>query len=91
MVRSARAERADDYVVATGESHSVRDLVATAFAHVGITDWERHVEVDQTLVRPTDAAELVGDSSKIRAALGWRPTATFHDVVTRLVDADLVR
>ncbi|WP_341805286.1 GDP-mannose 4,6-dehydratase [Nocardioides ochotonae] len=89
MVRSARAGHADDYVVATGESHSVRDLVAVAFTHVGIDDWERYVEVDQALVRPTDAAELVGDSSRIRAVLSWRPTATFHDVVTRLVDADL--
>ena len=89
MVRSARAERADDYVVATGQSHAVRDLVATAFTHVGIEDWERFVEVDQALVRPTDATELVGDATRIRAALGWRPTATFHDVVARLVDADL--
>jgi GDPmannose 4,6-dehydratase len=89
MVRAARAERARDYVVATGEGHSVRDFAAAAFAHVGITDWEPLVRTDPALVRPADAIELVGDASRARAELGWAPTVTFEELVGRMVDADL--
>ncbi|GAA5147677.1 GDP-mannose 4,6-dehydratase [Nocardioides marinquilinus] len=89
MVAAAGAEAPDDYVVATGEAHAVRDLVATAFAHVGIDDWEPLVAVDPDLIRPADAALLVGDASRARERLGWRPTATFEQVVARMVDADL--
>lgn len=89
MVLAARAERPRDYVVATGESHSVRELVAAAFAHAGIEDWEPLVEVDPDLVRPTDAADLTGDPTRARTELGWSPTVSFPDLVARLVDADL--
>jgi GDPmannose 4,6-dehydratase len=89
MVRAARAERARDYVVATGESHSVRDFVDAAFARVGVSDWEPLVRTDPTLVRPADATELVGDASRARAELGWAPTVTFAGLVGRMVDADL--
>ncbi|WP_122818787.1 GDP-mannose 4,6-dehydratase [Nocardioides pantholopis] len=89
LVRAVRAERPDDYVVATGESHAVRDFVAAAFAHVGIEDWERYVEVDPALVRPVDATELVGDATRARERLGWRPTVGFADLVGRMVEADL--
>ena len=91
MVRAARADRAGDYVVATGEGHSVRDFVAAAFAHVGITDWEPLVGTDPAFVRPADATELVGDPGKARRHLGWSPTVTFTDLVCRMVDADLAQ
>ena len=89
LVRAARAEAATDYVVATGVSHSVRDFVAAAFAHAGVADWEARVVVDADLVRPTDAAELVGDASRARRLLGWEPTVTFEELVGRMVDTDL--
>ena len=91
MVRAARADRPDDFVVATGTSHSVRELVAVAFARAGVDDWERLVDVDPALVRPVDATELVGDAGRARRMLGWAPTLTFEDVVARLVDAELER
>ena len=89
LVRAARADRPDDYVVATGRSHSVRDFVAAAFAAAGITDWEPLVRQDAALVRPADATELVGDASRARDVLGWAPTVAFEDVVRRMVAADL--
>ncbi len=89
MVRAARADAADDFVVATGESHSVRDFVAAAFARAGIDDWEPLVSTDPAFVRPADATELVGDASKARGRLGWAPTVTFEEIVGRMVDADL--
>ena len=91
MVRAARAESPDDYVVATGVSHAVRDFVAAAFTHAGVTDWEGRVQVDDDLVRPADAAELVGDASRAHERLGWSPTVGFTDLVGRMVDADLAR
>ena len=89
MVRAARHRVAQDYVVATGVSHSVHDLAAAAFAHVGITDWERYLRIDAAYVRPNDAAELLGDASRARSALGWAPTRTFEQMVAAMVDADL--
>lgn len=89
MVRAARHEVPDDYVVATGEAHSVADFVVAAFAHVGIEDWQRHVEVDPTLFRPVDPSLLVGDATKVRTALGWAPTRGFADLVGAMVDHDM--
>jgi GDPmannose 4,6-dehydratase len=80
----------DDYVVATGVSHSVRDLVEIAFAHAGL-DWQRHVRVDPALLRPAEVEHLLGDASKARAELGWRPTVDFRQLVEMMVDADLQR
>jgi GDPmannose 4,6-dehydratase len=74
-----------DYVVATGELHSVRELVELAFAHVGL-EWRDHVRVDDSLKRG-QAYSLVGDSSKAREHLGWRPSVTFEELVSLLVDA----
>ena len=86
-----RQEAADDYVIATGESHSVRELAACAFAHVGL-HWEEHVRVDESLLRGTaELHDLVGDSSKARERLGWSPTIDFEALVHLLVDADLER
>ena len=85
MVRAARADRPGDYVVATGESHSVRDFAEAAFAVAGIDDWEDLVRSDPSLVRPADARELVGDASRARDALGWEPTRGFAEVVEAMV------
>ncbi len=91
MVLAARAESARDYVVATGESHSVEEFVAAAFRCVGIDDWSSYVEVDPALFRPADAQALTGDATRIRTDLGWSPTVGFEDVVRRMVEADLAR
>jgi GDPmannose 4,6-dehydratase len=90
MVRAARADLATDFVIATGVSHSVRDFVAAAFASAGVTDWEDRIEVDDELVRPTDATELRGDATRARQLLGWTPTVEFNEIVARMVEADLV-
>jgi GDPmannose 4,6-dehydratase len=80
-----------DYVIATGESHSVRDLVAVAFAYVGL-DWEQHVRTDPALDRGSaELHDLVGNASKARDVLGWAPTLTFDALVAALVDAELGR
>lgn len=89
MIRAARAEQPGDYVIATGEAHSVAEFVAAAFAAAGVADWRRHVRVDPAFVRPVDAVELVGDPAKARAELGWSPTVRFDEVVARMVRADL--
>jgi len=89
MVRAARHDMADDYVIATGRSHSVAEFVAAAFRAAGIDDWERHVRVDPAFVRPVDAVELTGDASRARVRLGWAPTVGFDEVVARMVRADL--
>jgi len=78
-------------VIATGESHSVRELAAGAFAHVGL-DWEEHVRVDDSLLRgKAELHDLVGDSHKARAMLGWSPTIDFEQLVRLLVDTDVER
>jgi GDPmannose 4,6-dehydratase len=80
----------EDYVIATGVSHSVRELVEIAFGHVGL-DWQKFVRVDPALLRPAEVEHLLGDSSKARAELGWRPTVDFKQLVEMMVDADLQR
>lgn len=81
----------DDYVIASGVLHSVRDLVAAAFAHVGL-DWREHVRVDPSLLRgKAELHDLVGDASKARDRLGWAPEVGFEQLVRLLVDADLER
>lgn len=83
-------EEADDYVIATGESHSVKELVEIAFGHVGL-DWERHVVIDPAFLRPAEVDHLIGDASKAKAQLGWSPSVDFKGLVTMMVDADLKR
>jgi GDPmannose 4,6-dehydratase len=83
-------EQPDDYVVATGQQHSVRQLVELAFSHVGL-DWQEHVEVDAKLLRPAEVNTLRGDATKARQVLGWRPTVSFPELVRMMVDADLKR
>jgi GDPmannose 4,6-dehydratase len=78
----------DDYVVATGESRSVRELVGSAFAAVDL-DWEAHVEIDPRYLRPTEVDHLEGDATRIRERLGWTPRVTFEELVRMMVDHDL--
>jgi GDPmannose 4,6-dehydratase len=81
-------ERPDDYVVATGESHSVRELVETAFGHVGL-DWRPHVATDPRYFRPAEVDHLRGDPRKARERLGWAPRVRFSELITMMVDEDL--
>jgi GDPmannose 4,6-dehydratase len=83
-------DRADDYVIATGESHSVKELVEVAFGHAGL-DWEKHVRLDPRFLRPAEVDHLIGDSSKARDGLGWKPDVDFAGLVSMMVDADLGR
>jgi len=80
----------DDYVVATGETHSVQELVEIAFRHVGL-DWRDHVVVDEKYVRPAEVDLLIGDASKAREKLGWRQEVSFEELVRMMVDSDLER
>jgi GDPmannose 4,6-dehydratase len=80
----------DDYVIATGVSHSVRDLIQIAFARVGL-DWQKHVRVDPALLRPAEVEHLLGDPSKAKKELGWTPSVDFKQLVEMMVDADLAR
>ena len=81
-------EEADDYVVATGEMHSVRDFLEVAFAHLDL-DYRDFVGIDPRFMRPAEVDVLCGDASKARAALGWMPNYTFADLVRMMVDADM--
>jgi GDPmannose 4,6-dehydratase len=81
-------EKPDDYVVATGESHSVRELVEMAFREVGL-DWQHYVEIDERYLRPTEVDALHGDPAKARAALGWAPRIGFQQLVRMMVSHDL--
>ena len=78
----------DDYVIATGQTHSERELCEVAFARVGL-DWEKHVVVDKTHVRPAEVDHLIGDAGKARRVLGWSPKVSFRNLVEMMVDADV--
>jgi len=80
----------DDYVVATGETHSVRELVELAFGHAGL-DWQKYVVTDPRFIRPAEVDLLIGDPAKAKKALGWTPTVDFKGLVTMMVDADVAR
>ncbi len=80
----------DDYVISTGTSHSVRDLVEVAFAHVGL-NWQNYVVLDPAFLRPAEVDLLVGDPTKARTALGWEPKVDFAGLVRMMVDADIAR
>jgi GDPmannose 4,6-dehydratase len=83
-------DQPDDYVIATGQSHSVRQLVETAFGHAGL-DWQKYVRIDPALLRPAEVDHLIGDASKAKRILGWAPSITFEQLVARMVDADIAR
>lgn len=88
MWRMLQHDEPDDFVIATGEMHSVRDLCETAFGLVGM-EWTDHVEIDPRYLRPTEVDELCGDASKAARVLGWRPTTTFHDLIRIMLASDL--
>ena len=83
-----QADKAEDFVIATGVTHTVEELVALAFGRAGL-DWKDHVVVDQSLVRPPEKTVLCGDSSRIREALGWKPEVQFADLIGQMVDHDM--
>jgi GDPmannose 4,6-dehydratase len=90
MWQMLQQDQPDDYVIATGQSHSVRQLVETAFTHAGL-DWQKYVRIDPTLLRPAEVDHLIGDASKAHRVLGWKPSITFERLVGMMVDADIAR
>ena len=90
MWRMLQQPEADDYVIATGEAHTVRELVEIAFGTLGL-DWRQHVHEDPALLRPAEVERLVGDASKARRVLGWAPRVSFRELVEMMVRADLER
>ena len=90
MWRMLQQSAPDDYVVATGETHSVKELVEVAFGCVGL-DWQQYVKIDPAFLRPAEVDLLVGDASKAKRVLGWTPRVTFHGLVEMMVRADLER
>ena len=81
-------DEADDFVIGTGEAHSVREFMEEAFRYAGL-QWEKHVRISERYLRPLEAGDLLADSTKARTKLGWKPRVLFNDLVTILVDADL--
>ena len=86
-----QADEPIDYVCATGETYSVKDLVKTAFRHAGITDWEKYIKVDKKFIRPAELDYLRGDSSKLQEELGWKPKVNFEQLIHMMVDEDIKR
>ena len=89
MWRMLQQDKADDYVIATGETHSIRELLDLAFAQVGIDDWSEHVVQDPRFFRPAEVDLLIGDATKAREELGWAPKVGFEELVAMMVDHDL--
>jgi GDPmannose 4,6-dehydratase len=85
-----QAETPEDYVIATGEEHSVEEFADLAFAHAGL-DRNQHVKTDPAFLRPAEVDHLVGDAAKAREQLGWEPRVSFRELVEMMVDADLAR
>lgn len=81
-------EQPDDYVIATGVTHSVRDLLIEAFSYVGL-DWQKHIDIDSRYYRPAEVDLLLGDASKAKNKLGWEPKTSFEDLIHLMVDADI--
>lgn len=89
MWRMLQQEQPEDYVIATGVDHSVKDFLVAAFATVGINDWERYVRIDPALFRPVEVPQLCGDASKAYKELGWEPEINFEQLVEMMVENDL--
>ncbi|HEX5570497.1 MAG TPA: GDP-mannose 4,6-dehydratase, partial [Ktedonobacterales bacterium] len=82
-------KRPQDYVIATGETHSVREFAQAAFAAAGISDWEHYVEINPQYLRPAEVDHLIGDASRARRELGWAPRVSFVELVRMMVESDL--
>jgi GDPmannose 4,6-dehydratase len=91
MWRILQQDCPEDFVIATGVTHSIRDFVAAAFAYVDMSDWQNYLEVDPQLFRPAEVDQLIGDASKARKKLGWYPKVTFEQLVAMMVESDLQR
>ena len=91
MWRMLQQDEADDYVISTGETHSIGELLDVAFARVGIEDWSSYVVQDPRFMRPAEVDLLIGDASKAADKLGWRPTVGFTDLIEMMVDSDLAQ
>jgi GDPmannose 4,6-dehydratase len=89
MWRMLQQDEADDYVIATGETWSIRDYLELAFAHVGIDEWEPYVKQDPRFMRPAEVELLIGDASKAKDKLGWAPSVSFAELVAMMVDSDI--
>jgi GDPmannose 4,6-dehydratase len=89
LVKMADHGKGEDFVVATGQAHSVAEFVAAAMSAVGITEWQNYVRGDPDMLRPADSARMVGNASKARELLGWAPTMTFEEVVAAMVQFDM--
>ncbi len=89
MWRMLQQPHGDDYVVATGVTHSIRDVLDVAFRHIGVEDWSRHVTQDPRFMRPADVEELRGDATKAREVLGWEPNVGFEELIDMMVENDL--
>ena len=89
MYRMLQQDEPDDYVIATGEKHSVREFLELAFEHVGL-DWQKHVVSDPRFMRPAEVDYLIGDATRARERLGWTPTTDFRSLVAMMVDSDIV-
>jgi GDPmannose 4,6-dehydratase len=83
-------DKPDDYVIATGETHSIKEFLARAFGRAGL-DWSKHVEVDSKFIRPAEVDILIGDPSKAVRELGWKPRVSFHELVDMMTESDLAR
>jgi GDPmannose 4,6-dehydratase len=88
MWRMLQQDQPDDYVIATGETHSIREFLDAAFGHAGL-DWRRHVEIDPRYYRPAEVDELLGDAGKAKRQLGWEPKTRFAELARLMVDADI--
>jgi GDPmannose 4,6-dehydratase len=82
-------DKADDYVIATGQTHTVRECVEIAFDEAGIPDWEQHVKIDPQFLRPAEVDQLIGSPAKAKADLGWEPKTTFEELIRLMTRADL--
>jgi GDPmannose 4,6-dehydratase len=89
MWRMLQQPEPDDYVVATGETHSIAEFAELAFASVGIENWRDHVRIDPAFYRPAEVDMLVGDASKAHQRLGWSPRVSFAELVRIMVEADI--
>lgn len=91
MWRMLQQEKPDNYIISTGETHSIRDFLDIAFRHVGITDWEKYIKIDPQFKRPAELFALHGKSDKAKKILNWEPKVDFEELVKMMVDADLKR
>lgn len=82
-------EEGQDFAIATGVAHSIRDLLDVAFREIGVNDWAPFVELNERYLRPAEVHHLIGDASKARTVLGWRPTVGFEELIRMMVQSDL--